>query len=113
MAVEDFDYDKDPDRFRSNVKAVERYGLMGDVHTGVADRVVEEALWPALDMGCGEGRYQDAIAGRGPLIATDLSKTMLLKAEDPKLCSDMTRLPLEDDTFGSAAAAMAAALADL
>jgi SAM-dependent methyltransferase len=104
LAVEDFDYDTDPDRFRSNVKAVQRYGFKGDIHSGVADRIAEEGLWPALDMGCGEGRFQDAVDGRGSLVATDLSRTMLGKAEDPKMCSDMTRLPLVSDSFGSAAA---------
>jgi SAM-dependent methyltransferase len=104
VAVEDFDYDKDPERFRSNVKAVERYGFMGDVHSGVADRIAEEGLWPVLDLGCGEGRFQDAIDRRGPLVATDLSMTMLQKAADPRICSDMTCLPLESDSFGSATA---------
>lgn len=104
MSAEHFDYDSDPDRFRSTVKAVERYGLMGDVHTEVADRIEREHLWPALDMGCGEGRFREALGDRGQLVATDLSRTMLAKAPAPKLCSDMTRLPLADNSFGSAVA---------
>jgi SAM-dependent methyltransferase len=104
MAVENFDYDVDPDRFRSNVKAVARYGLKGDVHSGVAERIAAENLWPALDMGCGEGRFRAAMGEPGLLIATDLSMTMLQKAPAPRMCSDMTCLPVEDNRFGSAAA---------
>jgi SAM-dependent methyltransferase len=104
MAVEDFDYDSDPDRFRSNVETVERYGLVGDVHTEVAQRIAAEGLWPALDMGCGEGRFREAMGDAGPMIATDLSMTMLQKAPSPRICSDMTRLPHENDRFGSAVA---------
>ncbi len=104
MGVEGFDYDSDPDRFRSNVKTVELYGLQGDVHTEVADRVAAESLWPVLDMGCGEGRLRAAIGEKGLLIATDLSMTMLHTAPDPKMCSDMTRLPVAEGSFGSVAA---------
>ena len=43
MAVEDFDYDKDPERFRSNVKAVERYGFKGGEFP-VAERFARRAL---------------------------------------------------------------------
>lgn len=101
--TEAFDYDSDPERFRSNVKTVERYGLIGDVHTEVAGRIIREALWPALDMGCGEGRLKEAF-GEHRLFATDLSRTMLERAPDPRFCSDMTRLPVRDASFGSAAA---------
>ena len=41
MAVELFDYDSDPERFRSNVETVKRYGFKGDVHEVVAERVIE------------------------------------------------------------------------
>lgn len=101
--TEHFDYDSDPDRFRSSVDTVKRYGLMGDVHTDVAERIVREGLWPALDMGCGEGRLVEAF-GDHRVFATDLSRTLLSQAPDPKMCSDMTRLPIRDGVFGSAAA---------
>ena len=103
MAVELFDYDSDPDRFRSNVETVERYGLRGDVHSEVADRIAREGRLPVLDMGCGEGRLKTAF-GDTPLVSTDLSRTMLLKAPDPKCCSDMTELPFRNASCASAAA---------
>ena len=36
------DYDDDPERFRTNVRAVEVYGLTGDVHEEVARRLATE-----------------------------------------------------------------------
>ena len=102
--AEEFDYDTDPDRFRTNVQVVERYGLLGDVHTEVAARTGREQLWPLLDMGCGEGRLREAVGNTDRLIATDLSITMLSNALFPKLCSDMTQLPFRDGCFASAAA---------
>lgn len=101
--TEPFDYDRDPNRFRTNVSVVERYGLVGDVHEEVAARITAEDLWPALDVGCGEGRLQRAFGDRD-LISTDLSRTMLEVAPDPKCCSDMTHLPIRDGSVGSAAA---------
>lgn len=101
--TERFDYDSDPDRFRSGVETVARYSLRGDVHEDVAERIIREGLWPALDMGCGEGRLKAAF-GEHRLFATDLSRTMLIRAPEPKFCSDMAHLPIRDGAFGSAAA---------
>ena len=101
--TEPFDYDEDPDRFRTNVSVVERYGLVGDVHEEVAARITAEDLWPALDLGCGEGRLQRAFGDRG-LISTDLSRTVLKVAPHPKCCADMTHLPIRDRSVGSASA---------
>jgi hypothetical protein len=33
------DYDENPERFRANVKAVDRYALESDVHETVAERL--------------------------------------------------------------------------
>ena len=72
--VRNFDYDSDPDRFRSGVKAVERYGLLGDVHSEVAERIAREDLWPALDMGCGTGVLAMALVrlGVSQVLAADV-----------------------------------------
>ena len=51
------DYDINPDRYRTSVTALEKYGLVGDVHPEVALRLADEELNPILDMGCGEGRF--------------------------------------------------------
>ncbi|HAA77611.1 TPA: hypothetical protein DCE37_21075 [Candidatus Latescibacteria bacterium] len=102
--TEEFDYEDNPDRFRVNQEVVNRYGLVGDVHDEVAARVAKEALWPLLDMGCGEGRLGQAVDEAGPMVATDLARTLLPQARPPRVCSDMTRLPVPEGSLGSAAA---------
>jgi len=50
------DYDDHPERVRAAWRAVEGFGLAGDVHEPVAARLAAERLGPVLDLGCGEGR---------------------------------------------------------
>ena len=99
------DYDVDPERFRSNVKAVVNYGLMSDVHEEVADRFMEERLGRILDLGCGEGRFLAPARARGlTTIGFDYSPTMLDAIDDPRVQGDALDLPFADDAFGGVAA---------
>ena len=99
------DYDTDPERFRTNVKAVDKYGLDGDVHEAVAERLAIESVRPVLDLGCGEGRFLQPARTRGlPTIAFDYSKTMLQAVTDPRTQGDACYLPFAENVFGSVVA---------
>lgn len=99
------DYDADPDRFRANVRAVEKYGLEGDVHESVARRLADERLVPVLDLGCGEGRLTRPARALGlPVTALDFSSAMLVAVASPRVRSDACRLPFGERTFGGVAA---------
>jgi SAM-dependent methyltransferase len=99
------DYDSDPDRFRTNVLAVERYGLATDVHDEVAHRMAEETPGPRLDLGCGEGRLTKPLLALGaPTVSMDLSATMLAAVTGNRVLGDASRLPFQSQAFGSVAA---------
>lgn len=99
------DYDTDPDRFRTNVKAVETYSLGGDVHDMVAARLAAEVLEPILDLGCGEGRLVHPVRAQGlSIIAFDSAATMLTAVPGRRVRGDARRLPFRSDAFGAVAA---------
>lgn len=100
-----FDYDNDPDRFRTNVESVEKYSLLGDVHESVADWLASRKLGPVLDIGCGEGRLIP-IAHRLDLsiVALDRSLTMLQAISAPRVQADADQLPFPDCCFQAATA---------
>ncbi len=96
------DYDENPERFRANVQAVTKYGLVGDVHEKVAERIARENPGLVLDIGCGEGRLTSLLQARGvPFIGLDLSPTMLNKAPKPCIRGNAINLPFLPGTFGS------------
>ncbi len=99
------DYDSDPNRFRTNVLAVQRYGLAADVHEAVAWRVADEGLDPMLDIGCGEGRLtKPSLALDVPTVSLDRSATMLAAVPGIRVLGDACHLPFADQVFGSVAA---------
>ncbi len=99
------DYDVQPERFRANRRLVERFGLAGDVHEPVAERLVGERLAPTLDVGCGEGRLGWLLAPRShAVVSLDSSAALLRQARPPKVLGDARTLPLRDGAFGSVAA---------
>lgn len=94
------DYDSDPDRFRSGVSAVAKYGLMGDVHPEVAERMSRENLNLVLDVGCGEGRFINAALAWGlSIIGIDQSHTMLAALSTRRVKGDARLLPFRDGCF--------------
>jgi SAM-dependent methyltransferase len=99
------DYDQDPERFRANVRAVEKYGLGGDVHELAAERLAAEKCGLVLDLGCGEGRFLRPARARGlAAVGFDYSATMLGAAGGLRVQGDACRLPFADGCFGAAAA---------
>ena len=99
------DYDTNPDRFRATVRAVERFGTMGDVHIDVAARLAREQLAPVLDVGCGEGRLVESLRAMGmTVVGLDASPTMLRAVSAPCVQADAVRIPFGDASFGGVAA---------
>jgi SAM-dependent methyltransferase len=99
------DYDRDPDRFRTGRDTVLRYGVAGDVHQPIADRLLAERLRPVLDVGCGDGALGRPLLQAGvPWIGLDLSPTLLRDAPRPTVRAHALRLPFPDETFGAVTA---------
>ena len=99
------DYDTDPERFRTNTQAAERYGLSGSLHELVAERLAAEHLQPILDIGCGEGRLVHPIRLRGmTIVAFDYSLTMLSAVPEPRVQGNATALPFRIHSFAAVAA---------
>lgn len=99
------DYDENPERFRANVKAVDRYALVGDVHEAVAVRLATESPNLTLDLGCGEGRFLQPSRSRGLYtIGFDYSATMLKAVANPRVQGDARHLPFPNNNFGAVVA---------
>jgi SAM-dependent methyltransferase len=99
------DYEQDPERFRASVQSVVKYGLLGDVHESVAERLAAERIEPVLDLGCGEGRLVYPLCARGlSVVALDNSATMLSAVPGNRVRGDARRLPFRDGSFGAVAA---------
>lgn len=100
-----YDYESDPERFRTNTLATTRFGLAEDVHEDVAGRFSEEQVERVLDVGCGQGRLLGLLRDRGvPAVGLDASPTMLNAASGPRVFGDARMLPFSDSTFSGAAA---------
>jgi SAM-dependent methyltransferase len=100
-----FDYDHDPDRFRTGRRTALAYSSGGDVHAPIAERLARERLWPVLDVGCGDGALGRPLRAVGvPWVGLDFSSTLLRDAPRPAVRADATRLPFPDQSFGAVAA---------
>lgn len=94
------DYDSDPERFRTNVKSVEKFGLQGDVHEPVVDKLVTAGVTSILDLGCGEGRFTRPAREQGlSVVAFDYSRTMLTAVAKPAVQGDANELPFASNQF--------------
>lgn len=99
------DYDSDPDRFRTNIQATERYALIGDVHDAIAEQLASRQLDPILDIGCGEGRLIRPVRERGlSIVALDNSATMLQAVSPPRILGDARNLPFPNSCFNTVTA---------
>jgi SAM-dependent methyltransferase len=100
-----FDYDHDPDRFRTGRQTALKYSTAGDVHGPIAARLVAERLRPVLDVGCGDGALGRPLLAAGlSWIGLDFSRTLLRDAPRPAVRADATRLPFPDGKFGAVTA---------
>jgi SAM-dependent methyltransferase len=97
-----YDYDRDPERFRTARAVQRRHALAADVHERVARRLLAEGATPVLDIGCGEGELARHLPD-GAWIGLDSSPAMLARAPSPNVVGDAAALPFPDRSFGSAA----------
>ena len=89
------DYDTDPGRSRSFVISWQQ-----DVHSPVAERLVAEGASLVLDVGCGIGRFGDAVQGRLLWLGLDKSPRQLADCRyRPVIRADAAQLPVADATF--------------
>ncbi len=94
------DYDTDPGRSRGF-----RLGWQEDVHGPVAERLVAEGVDVVVDVGCGIGRFADALGGRLPWVGVDSSTRQLADAMPrPVVRADATALPFGDASVGAVVA---------
>lgn len=100
-----FDYDDNPDRFRTGRRTALQYSNSGDVHEPIAARLAAEGLSPVLDVGCGDGALGRPLLQAGvSWVGLDFSATLLRDAPRPALRADALRLPFPDSSFGAVAA---------
>jgi SAM-dependent methyltransferase len=100
------DYDRNPDRFRTGRAVTNEFGLCGDVHAPVAQRLIAEAAKPILDIGCGDGALARLLSSSGPVkcVGVDLSRTLVRYAPPPVVLGDAAHLPFQSASFGAAVA---------
>jgi ubiquinone/menaquinone biosynthesis C-methylase UbiE len=91
---------EDAAAFFNRRSVVEAYLRSEDVHHDVARRLAAEALSPALDIGCGDGKLAHLLAGSaGRWVGVNLTPAMLARAPFPELRADAARLPFRSGGF--------------
>lgn len=96
------DYDSDPGRFRTARRVLGSHGLVDDIHSRVAARLVADGALPVLDVGCGEGELARHLP-EGDWVGLDSSEAMLAAAPDPHVLGEAAALPFAEESFGSVA----------
>lgn len=94
------DYDSDPGRWRSTDPA---WQVFGDVHDGVARRVVAEGLAPVLDVGGGQGRLVSRLPAGWDAVVIDSSPGQLAGAAGRPVMADALALPVRSSGVGAVA----------
>jgi SAM-dependent methyltransferase len=86
------DYDSDPGRSGSFT-----VGWQRDIHAPVADRLVAGGARLVLDVGCGIGRFGDAVQGRMGWLGLDESSRQVANCRHrPVIRADASQLPVAD-----------------
>lgn len=95
------DYDTNPGRWANQAPEVE---ATGDVHPGIAERILSEGLSPVIDVGSGRGRLGEHLHGRARYLGIELSKTQATHTKLPVVLGDANCLPVRDGAAGVVAA---------
>lgn len=99
-----FDYDSDPDRYRTGMRVAERSLASRGLYAWVADILHEDGVASVLDVGCGEGVLSDHCGPGITVIGLDLSATMLRAHPGPAIRSDARQLGVRDNAVAAVAA---------
>jgi SAM-dependent methyltransferase len=95
------DYDKNPKRWVNRPPEVL---ALGDVHPGVAERIVSARLSPVIDVGSGHGRLGDELRGRVDYLGIEISPSQISRSTQPVVMADATHLPVGNGRAGAVAA---------
>jgi SAM-dependent methyltransferase len=95
------DYDTNPDRWANRPLEVV---ALGDVHPGIAARIVAEGLSPVIDVGSGHGRLGDELKGNARYLGIEMSPTQVARSTQPVVRADANYLPIYDGSAGAVAA---------
>jgi SAM-dependent methyltransferase len=98
------DFDHDPGRFAANQLATQRFGIFGDVHDQVAERLAEIANGPILDLGGGNGMLAKALIKHGRSAIVLDRADYVRDAPLPAVQAEATRLPFRTESFAAVAA---------
>jgi SAM-dependent methyltransferase len=98
------DFDHDPGRFAANQLATQSFGIFGDVHDQVAERLAEITNGPILDLGGGNGTLATALIKRGRSAIVLDRADYVRDAPLPAVRADATRLPFRNESIGAVAA---------
>jgi SAM-dependent methyltransferase len=95
------DYDTNPERWANRPpEAV----ALGDVHPGIAARIVAEGLSPIIDVGSGYGRLGGELKGSMRYLGIEMSPTQISRATQPVVMADANHLPIRNEAAGAVAA---------
>jgi SAM-dependent methyltransferase len=94
------DYDSNPARWANRPPEVE---ATGDVHPGIAERILAENLSPVVDVGSGWGRLGECLNGTRYL-GIDMSKTQARHTRLPVVLGDANCIPIRDECAVAVAA---------
>jgi len=91
------DYDTNPSRWANRPPEVE---ATGDVHPGIAERILNERLSPVIDVGSGWGRLGEHLRGGAQYLGVEMSQTQITRTKLPVVMGDANHLPIQSDSAG-------------
>ena len=91
------DYDTNPSRWANRPPEVE---ATGDVHPGIAERILTERLSPVIDVGSGWGRLGEHLRVGAQYLGVEMSQTQITRTKLPVVMGDANHLPIQSDSAG-------------
>lgn len=99
------DYDTDPERYRTGIRLAAAHTPPGvSLHGRIACLLRDLGAARVLDVGCGEGALNTAVAGGAWVVGLDGSATMLAAVPPPAVRAEATSLPFADAVFDAVVA---------
>lgn len=105
MVPTNFDYDRDPDRFRRASRVTAAHLRPGrSLYDAIAALLAERGARRVLDLGCGEGALGKAVHPPTTVVGLDASATMLSAVAVPAVRAEATAIPFGDAVFDAVVA---------